>query len=409
MTRRLTFLVALSAALHAAPAAAQLKIAYVDPLSGPFANIGQQGLQHFQFLIERINAAGGALGGQKLEVVGFDNKGSPQDSLLAFKAIVDQGIRVIAQGNGSGVAHALVDAVNKHNARNPGQSVLFLNYAAVDPELTNAKCSFWHFRFDANTDQKMQVITDVLAKRPEVKKVYLIGQDYAHGHQVAKAAVEMLKAKRPDIQIVGNDLHPIGKVKDFAPYVAKMVASGADVVITGNWGNDITLLVKAAKEGGLKARFYTYYGGGLGVAAAVNSAGIDKLVAVAEWHKNLVPNKTLPYALDYKKRFGTDFYFLRINNLVNMWVRAMEQARSADPLKVAVALEGMRFEADTGEVWMRKEDHQLMQPLFVSVFAKPDGKEVRYDLDDSGFGFRTEQSVPAASTVLPTTCKMERP
>jgi branched-chain amino acid transport system substrate-binding protein len=408
MTRRLIF-AAVSAALFAAPASAQIKIAYVDPMSGPFANIGQQGLQHFQFAIERINAAGGVLGGQKLEVVAFDNKGSPQDSLLAFKSITDQGIRFITQGNGSGVAHALVDAVNKHNARNPDKTVLFLNYAAVDPELTNAKCSFWHFRFDANTDQKMQVITDALAKQPQVKKVYLIGQDYAHGHQVAKAAVEMLKAKRPDIQIVGNDLHPIGKVKDFAPYVAKMVSSGADVVITGNWGNDITLLVKAAKEGGLKAKFYTYYGGGLGVPAAVNSAGVDQVVQVTEWHKNLVPNKTLAYALDYKKKYGFDFYFLRINNEVRMWVRAMEQARSADPLKVALALEGMRVEADTGEIWMRKDDHQLMQPLFVSVFAKPDGKEVKYDLDDSGFGFRTEQAVPAASTVLPTTCKMERP
>ena len=408
MTRRLVFL-AVSAALVAAPASAQIKIAYVDPMSGPFANIGQQGLQHFQFAIERLNAAGGVLGGQKLEVIAFDNKGSPQDSLLAFKSITDQGIRFIAQGNGSGVAHALVDAVNKHNARNPDRTVLFLNYAAVDPELTNAKCSFWHFRFDANTDQKMQVITDVLAKQPQVKKVYLIGQDYAHGHQVAKAAVEMLKAKRPDIQIVGNDLHPIGKVKDFAPYVAKMVASGADVVITGNWGNDITLLVKAAKEGGLKARFYTYYGGGLGVPAAVNTSGVDKVVQVTEWHKNLAPNKTIAYALDYKKKYGTDFYFLRINNLVAMWARAMEQAKSADPLKVARALEGMHFEADTGEVWMRKDDHQLMQPLFVSIMAKADGQSVKYDLDDSGFGFRTEQVVPVAATVLPTTCKMERP
>jgi branched-chain amino acid transport system substrate-binding protein len=408
MTSRLATL-ALSLALFAAPAAAQIKIAYVDPMSGPFANIGAQGLQHFQYAIDKINAAGGVLGGQKLEVVTFDNKGSPQESLLVFKSITDQGIRFITQGNGSGVAHALVDAVNKHNARNPDRTVLYLNYAAVDPELTNAKCSFWHFRFDANNDQKMQVITDLLAKQPEVKRVYIIGQDYAHGHQVAKSAVEMLKVKRPDIQIVGNDLHPIGKVKDFAPYVAKMAAANADVVITGNWGNDVTLLVKAAKDGGLKAKFYTYYGGGLGVPAAVNTAGIDHLVQVTEWHKNLADNKTLPYALDYKKKYGFDFYYLRINNLVQMWARALDKAKSADPLKVAQALEDMRFQADTGEVWMRKDDHQLMQPLFISTFAKAGVKDVKYDIDDTGFGFRTNVGVPAAGTVLPTTCKMERP
>jgi branched-chain amino acid transport system substrate-binding protein len=408
MTRSLSIL-ALSAALFAARASAQIKIAYIDPMTGPFANVGVQGLQHFQYAIDKVNAAGGVLGGQKLEVVTFDNKGSPQESLLAFKSVADQGIRYITQGNGSGVAHALVDAVNKHNARNPDKTVLYLNYAAVDPELTNGKCSFWHFRFDAHNDQKMQVITDLLAKQPEVKKVYIIGQDYVHGHQVARSALEMLKAKRPDIQIVGNDLHPIGKVKDFAPYVAKMVASGADVVITGNWGNDLSLLVKAGRDGGLKAKFYTYYGGGLGVPTAVNTSGVDHLVQVTEWHKNLSPNKTLQYALDYKKKFGLDFYYLRINNEVNMWARAMDQAKSTDPGKVALALEGMKYEADTGEVWMRKDDHQLMQPLFISTFAKAGEKDVKYDIDDTGFGFRTNYAVPATSIVLPTTCKMERP
>jgi len=407
MTRSLSVL-ALSAALFAAPASAQIKIAYIDPMTGPFANVGVQGLQHFQMVSDKINAAGGVLG-QKLEVVTFDNKGSPQDSLLAFKAVTDQGIRFITQGNGSGVAHALVDAVNKHNARNPDKTVLFLNYAAVDPELTNGKCSFWHFRFDAHNEQKMQVITDLLAKQPEVKKVYLIGQDYVHGHQVAKAAVEMLKAKRPDIQIVGNDLHPIGKVKDFAPYVAKMVASGADVIITGNWGNDLSLLVKAGRDGGLKAKFYTYYGGGLGVPAAVNVSGVDLLLQVTEWHKNLNPNRAIDYALEYKKKYNFDFYYLRINNEMNMLARAMAQAKSTDPLKVALALEGMKYDADTGEVWMRRDDHQLMQPLFVSTFAKAGQGDVKYDVNDTGFGFRTNFAVPASSTVLPTTCKMERP
>ncbi len=402
-------LLAAAALLAAAPAPAQIKIAYIDPMTGPFANIGVQGLTHFQSIADKINASGGVLGGQKLEVVVFDNKGSPQDSLIAFQSVVDQGIRFITQGNGSGVAGALIEAVNKHNARNPDKTVLYLNYAAVDPDFTNSKCSFWHFRFDANTDQKMRVITDLLARQPEVKKVYLIGQDYAHGHQVAKAAVEMLKQKRPDIQIVGNDLHPIGRVKDFSPYVAKMVAAGADVVITGNWGNDVTLLVKAAKEGGLKAKFYTYYGGGLGVPAAVNVAGVDHLLQVTEWHKNLVPNPTLPYALAYRQKYHFDFYYLRINNEMLMLAKAIDQAKSTDPRKVALALEDMKFASDTGEVWMRKEDHQLMQPLFVSTFEKAGAKGVKYDIDDTGFGFRTDHAVPAADTVLPTTCKMARP
>ena len=76
---------------------------------------------------------------------------------------------------------------------------------------------------------------------------------------MTRAAKEYLKRKRPDIEIVGDDLHPIAQVKDFSPYVAKIKASGADTVITGNWGSDLSLLIKAAKDAGLTANFYTYY------------------------------------------------------------------------------------------------------------------------------------------------------
>ena len=404
------FALAAGALLIAGTAAAQVKIAYIDPLSGPFANVGDAGLKHFQSIVDQVNAKGGVLGGQKLEVVAFDNKGSPQDSLISFKSVTDQGIRFITQGNGSGVAHALVDAVNKHNARNPDKTVLFLNYAAVDPELTNAKCSFWHFRFDANSDMKMEAITNYMAEDKKIKKVFIIGQDYAHGHQVARAAKAMLARKRPDIKIVGDDLHPIGKVKDFAPYVAKIKSSGADTVITGNWGNDLSLLVKAAKDAGLKVNFYTYYAGGLGTPTAMGEAGAGSVRQLTEWHANIAPNKTEQYANDFKKKYNNlDFYYLRINNEVNMLARAINEARSADPKKVALALEDMKFPADTGEVWMRRSDHQLIQPLYISTFTKVDGKAVKYDIEGTGYGFKTNVLVSARGSELPTGCIMERP
>ncbi len=154
-----------------------IKIAYIDPLSGPFANVGEQGLAEFRFAVNRINAAGGVLGGRKLEVIGFDNKVSPQESLNQLKRVIDQGIQYITQGNSSAVAGALIEAVNRHNERNPGKEILYLNYAAVDPAYTNDKCSFWHFRFDANADMKMESLTSWMAGRKEIKKVYLLNQD----------------------------------------------------------------------------------------------------------------------------------------------------------------------------------------------------------------------------------------
>src|SRR4029434_9538694 len=242
-----------SKAAPAAPAAAAqtVKIAFADPLSGPFAGVGTNILRHCQFMTEFTNAQQLAGPGIRFEMVPFDNKASPQESLTVLKQVIDQGIRYVAQGNGSGAALALSDAIEKHNERNPAQSIVFLNYAAVDPDLTNSKCSFWHFRFDANTDMKMEALTAYIKGRPEVKNVFLINQNYSHGQQVSRVAKEQLAQKRPDIKIVGDDLHPLGQVRDFSPYIAKMRAANADTIITGNWGPDLALLVRAARDAGL--------------------------------------------------------------------------------------------------------------------------------------------------------------
>jgi branched-chain amino acid transport system substrate-binding protein len=394
-----------------------LKIAYIDPLSGPFANVGEQGLAEFRFAVERINAAGGVLGGRKLEVIGFDNKVSPQEALNQLKRVIDQGIQYITQGNSSAVAGALIEAVNRHNERNPGKEILYLNYAAVDPAYTNDKCSFWHFRFDANADMKMESLTTYMAGRKEIKKVYLLNQDYSFGHAVKKAARENLARKRPDVQIVGDDLHPLGKVTDFAPYVAKIKAAGADSVITGNWGNDMSLLVKAARDAGLDVVWYTYYAGGLGTPTAMGEAAAGKVKIIAEYHSNVANNKAAKWDADYRKQApkgNPDFYFLRGKIMWDMFVKAINQAKSADPKAVAYALEGMRHEGDLGEVEMRKSDHQLIQPLYIMTLhkaaAKGGPKEAKIDADgNSGLALVTDARLEAYTSAQPTSCTMKRP
>src|SRR5258708_37044509 len=90
------------AATIAAPVWAQgtLKIAYIDPLSGGAASAGILRQKHFNYFVDKINAAGG-VNGQKLEVVAFDNKVNPQETLIILKKVFDEGIRYVAQGNGS--------------------------------------------------------------------------------------------------------------------------------------------------------------------------------------------------------------------------------------------------------------------------------------------------------------------
>ena len=382
-----------------------VKMAWIDPLSGLMAPVGNNQLKSWQYMIEKFNQNNPA--GVKFEVLGLDNKLSPTESLNALKSATDQGIRYIIQGNGSSVALALVDAVNKYNERNPGKEVIFLNEAAVDPDLTNSKCSFWHFRFDADTSMKMEALTTFMKGQKDIHKVYLIGQNYAHGLQVAKFAKEDLKQKRPDIEIVGEDLHPLAKVTDFAPYVAKIKASGADSVITGNWGSDLTLLVKAANEAGLNVRFYTYYATASGTPTALGPSVAGRVYMVAYAHSNM-PGPIRKLADDYKAKFGDDFYTTDIYAELQMLSEAMAKAKSTDPVKVAAALEGLRTRTYNGDVEMRKTDHQLQQGLYISVWQKTDATNP-YSVENTGYTFAPVQAYDAYVASTPTSCQMKRP
>ncbi len=393
-----------------------VKLALIEGMSGPFANAGAMVERNLRFGIERVNAKGGvklADGMHPLELVVLDGKGSSEASLVQLRAAIDDKIGFVMQGNSSAVAAALVAAVDKQNAREPGRRVVFLNYSADDPALTNASCSFWHFRFDAHAGMRMDALADALKQDRAVKRVYLLNQDYSFGHDVSREAQRAIREKRPDIAIAGDEFHPIGKVKDFAPYIAKIRASGADAVITGNWGNDLTLLVKAAREQGLDTKFYTFYGNSLGAPAALGDAGVKRVIAVADWHPNAGGAASDAYYRAFRARYpaaSDDYLVARMPLMVEMLAAAMTRAQSADPLKVARTLEGMKFDGEGFHPsTMRAEDHQLIQPLYVMEMDKAGTPGVTFDNEGSGYGFHTLLDIPAAKTAQPTTCKMTRP
>ncbi|SMP79314.1 branched-chain amino acid ABC transporter substrate-binding protein [Noviherbaspirillum suwonense] len=400
-----------AAAICAAPAASaeNVRIAFIDALTGAFAPPGQTALKNFQMVAEVASQQKWAGPGNTIEVVGFDGKGSPQDSASQLKTAIDQGYRYVAQGGGSGVAFALIDGINKHNERNPGKELVYLDYAALDPDLTNSKCSFWHFRFEPNSDMRMEAVTSYMAKDQSIKKVFIIGQNYALGHQVSRAAKEYLKRKRPDIQIVGDDLHPIATVKDFSPYIAKIKASGADSVITGNWGNDLALLIRSAKEADLKVNFYTYTAYTTGVPTAMGAAGADRVKNVSQWNPN---NETFAGAdliEATRKKFDEDYWLMSSHSAIAMLSKAIKQAGTADPVKVAFAMEGMTVKSLNGDVEMRKSDHQAQQPMYIATWTKTNGKDVRFDQEKTGYGWKTDQKIETFVATQPTSCQMKRP
>ena len=403
---------ALSLVIGASAAFAEnIKIAFIDPLSGPFASTGTNGLHQFEFAADyMVNDKGGLLDGQKMEVLPFDNKVSPKESLIQLQVAIDQGARYIVQGNSSGVANALTEAIDKHNRRNPDSRVLFLNYAAVDPALTNDKCNFWHFRFDANSDIKMDALTDVIVQDEDIKKVYIIGQDYSFGKAVSAAANEMLGAKGDGIEIVGDELHPIGKVKDFTPYARKVVSSGADAVITGNWGADMLGIGKAIIDNGFEGPIYTYYAAGSGITAAFGESGKDKIRLISQGSINPIATEEArnTYNAFLEKYPDGNIDQSRIFNTIGMLAQAITEAGSAtDVVAVASKLEGMEYDSMWGgKLFMRPQDHQIIQDMHVGVHTNDN---LDFDYDQSGYGVVTESTVEMASMDSPTTCEMKRP
>jgi len=382
-----------------------VKIAWLDPLSGLMAAVGTNQLKTTQFLAEEFNRKNAS--GVKFEIIAIDNKLSPQETTAALRSAQDQGARYITQGNGSGPALAIIDAVEKNNARNPGKELLYLNYAAVDPDLTNSKCSYWHFRLDADTSMKMEALTTWMKDQTDIKKVYLLNQNYAHGVQVSKFAKENLKTKRPDIQIVGDDLHPLAQVRDFSPYIAKIKASGADTVITGNWGSDLSLLIKAANDSGLDVKFLTYYAFGTGTPTAMGATSAGKIYTVAYGHYNM-GGEIQKLLAGYKKKMNDDLTQSSIYHTFALLDAAFVQTKSTDPVKVAAALEGMKIKSFNGEVEVRKADHQLQQGLYISRWEKASAK-YPYDAENTGYTNVPVKYYESYVASTPTTCQMKRP
>nr|WP_296021830.1 branched-chain amino acid ABC transporter substrate-binding protein [uncultured Acidovorax sp.] len=406
-----------AASASVAAQARPIKVALIESLSGTFANTGEAVYRNVFWAMERVNARGGVQlpassgGPRPLVLERYDSKGQNEEALSALRAAIDDGAQVILQGNSSATAAVLIDAINKHNEREPAKRVVFLNYSAVDPILTNEKCSFWHFRFDAHADMRMAALMEVMREDKSLKSVYLIGQDYSFGQAVLREAKKQLATQRSDIAIVGEELHPVGRVKDFAPYAVKIKTSGAQAVVTGNWGNDLTLLVKAAREVGYEGSFYTFYGNALGAPAAMGDAGIGKVVAVADWLPNVPGAQSEAFYQSFRTRFPKpqdDYVHMRMQLMVEALAQAIERAGSTEATAIARQMENAQVQLSGQGGSMRAADHQFQQALVVGVMDKKGAPGVKFDVEGSGYGFRVVRQIPAAKAQQPHSCNMQR-
>ena len=400
-----SLVVSLCIAQHAS--AETIKIGYSEALSGVFAQVGDQGIKSIQYAIDGVNARGGVLGKQ-LELVAFDNKGQPADALITMQKMLDENIPVLLNCGPSNIASALIGAVGKNNDRDTAHRIVYVNCGALAPELTNEQCSFWHFRTAAHAGMQAEIMIRALPK--DITKVYLINQDYLFGQSAQRDLKLFMTKLRPDIQIVGEEMIPLGKIKDFSSYIAKIKSSGAQVLVTGNWGPDLTLLIKSGMETALPVDYYTMLGHLAGTPTAIGPGGDGRVHSVLSFHENVPAENNdaqrMAWVDKFRSRNDFDYIFGDRWVAVELIARAIEKTGSTDPMKLALAMEGLQLTDAVGRpATIRPEDHQVLMTYYGAIFSKG----VKYDSEKTGLGWKTTAVVQAADVGQPTTCKMKRP
>lgn len=403
-----------SVALYAGTANADhaIKVAVIEPLSGPLAGNGTDVLERFRYLFDEINAKGG-VDGHRFEVFGYDNGFDVEKTAQQMRRGADEGVSFVIHGIGPQHADAIRNFIIKHNRRNPENEMAYLAHSSGSNELSNSKCMFFQAMFDPTVDMKVAAMVDSLVATKRGTKAFLINPNYELGKTVEDAMKRMLAEKAPGIQLAGSELvAPFGQVQDFTPIIARIKAAGADLVMTSNFGPDLIRLVSAAADSGLDAQITTIYGLDPSAMGAIGKDRMAKMKVsvVTEYHEN--DTGGVPRLEEINKAFldvtKTSWGIDRYRFLTEMLVAAIDKADSAKPRDVMKALEGATVMTAGGEAMLRPEDHQLIQPYFF-VEVDPNAKRpLQWKGTDIGFAFKTLRVVGKDTMALPTTCAMDR-
>jgi len=391
-------------------AAAPVKIGLVETLSGPQASTGQAYRAAVRYTIDQINAAGG-WNGEPVQLLEYDNQGGPAGAADKLKAAAADGVSIVVQGASSAIGGQITEDVRKYNLRNPGKEMVYINMGAEALELTGDKCSFYHFRFAGNAQVRTKALIEGMKKANALgAKVYAINQNYSWGQDMEQATVDF--QKQGGYTVVEKTLHDVNKIQDFAPYVAKIAASGADTVITGNWSNDLLLLMKASKAGGLKAHYGTVYLDQPGNIANAGDLALGNFVAHT-FNAEANGAEGEKFIDDYKAKTGHIPVFIEPQTVYGM--KMVAEALKHTPAKngalnvneFAKVLETTRIPTPMGEMSMRGADHQAQLPIVVSTVTR----DAKFKVDGTDMGFKPVLLLSAeqASTPVQATCKMKRP
>lgn len=384
-----------------------LRIAIMESLSGSQTSTGRLYATATQFVIDAANANGG-YNSEKIIITEYDNGGTTTGAAAKFQQAVADGMHVVVQGSSSAVGGQVSEDVRKHNLRNPDKKIIYLNFGAEAMELTGEKCHFHSFRMTTTAPMRVGALVKVMKEEGTLgKRVYSINQNYSWGADMEQAIKD--KAADGGYEVVETVLHEVNKIQDFAPFVAKIQAAKPDTVMTGNWSNDLLLLMKAVGGAGLKTRFATAFLDQPGNIGNAGPVALGHYVA----HPFNVELTDGAFPTDYQKFSGHIPSYIEPQsvNALRMLLKAAQSVDFAggriDVTKIALALENTSLPTDIGAITFRKEDHQALLPVVVSKVDKA----VKYPVDDTDMGFRPLKVVSPAEVIYPVqaSCRMQRP
>ncbi|APV50187.1 branched-chain amino acid ABC transporter substrate-binding protein [Betaproteobacteria bacterium GR16-43] len=390
--------------------AAPVKIAVLETLSGPQASTGQAYRAAVRYAVDKLNGEGG-WNGQPVQLLEYDNQGGPAGASDKLKAAIADGVQIVVQGGSSAIGGQITEDVRKHNLRNPGKEIVYINVGAEALELTGEKCNFHHFRFAGNAQVRTKALVQAMKGANALgTKVYAINQNYSWGQDMERSIEE--NATLGGYKVVEKTLHDVNKIQDFAPYVAKISASGADTVITGNWSNDLLLMMKASKAAGLKVRFGTVFLDQVGNIANAGDQAVGHFVAQTfnpeaagdEGAKFVAAYKAktgrVPVATEPQTAFGLEM-------VADALKRTKPEGGALNVNALARNLETTKLKTPMGEASMRASDHQVLLPLVVSTVSA----DAKYKADDTALGFKPVKMFTAEEAAVPAqgNCKMQRP
>ncbi len=398
--------IGISGAANAEP----VKIALIETLSGPASLTGKMIQTAVKFTL--ANLANDKVWPDGIQLLEYDNQSGPSEAADKLKAAINDGAHIVVQGASSAIAGQITSDVQKHNMRNPGRELLYINVGGQAMELTGSKCHFYHFRWNTYAEGRMRALLAAGKESGALgKKVYYIGQNYSWGQDVQKLTRDY--AKQYGYTVVGDVLHDVNKIQDFAPYVAKIKDSGADTVVTGNWGNDLLLLIKAAADSGLKVHFLTTALDQPGNIATAGDTAVGHLT-VQNYFPDANGAKSASFAELFKSKTGAYPYNVQgdtVNGIMGLGeaLKALK-GKPGDKVNVkqiALAMEKVKFETALGPISIRSEDHQALTPTSVAVVSK----DAKFKFDDTDKGFKTIKLMSGQQATGPVqeSCKMERP